>query len=98
MHPKWDRGGGQRRTDRSIAALRKSPVEPCAQIVDFGPVFGQPLSPSPHFRCGLGALEKIAVILGVTVRESFALAVRVKLLDCVGAGRVEQSEPRFGAA
>jgi len=76
-HPQGDRSGGQRYPDRSIAAWRKGPVERRAQIVDFAPVFGQPLSRRSHFRCGLGALEKIAVVLGVASRDPFAIAALV---------------------
>ena len=37
-------------------------------------------------------------MLGVAVRDLFALAALIELLDRVGAGRVEQPEPRFSAA
>ena len=76
-HPEGDRSGGQRHPDRRFAAGRKGPVERRAQIVDFAPVFGQPLDRRPHFRCGLGALEKIAVVLGVASRDPFALSAVV---------------------
>ena len=97
-HPEGDRGGGQRHPDRSIAAWRKGPVERRAQIVDFPSVIGQPFVRRPRRRFTLSALEKIAVVLGVAARDPFALAALVKLLDRVGAGGVEQPEPRSGAA
>ena len=81
-----------------IAARRKGPVERRAQIVDFPGVIGQPFARRPRRRFTFGALEKIAVVLGVAARDPFALAALVELLDRVGAGRVEQPEPRFGAA
>jgi hypothetical protein len=40
----------------------------------------------------------IAVILGVAVREPFALVARVEHLERIGACRVEQPEPGLGTA
>src|SRR5580704_5262306 len=59
---------------------------------------GQPLICGPRRRFTFRAFEKTAIVLGVAAGESFALAARTNLLDRVGAGRVEQPEPRFGAA
>jgi len=38
------------------------------------------------------------MVLGVAARDLVALGALIKLLDCVGAGSVEQPEPRFGLA
>ena len=38
------------------------------------------------------------IIFGVAARDTFAVAARIKLLDCIGASRVEQPEQRFRAA
>ena len=85
------RGGPRRRSapppiDPS-PAWRKGPVERSAEIVDFLGVVGQPFACRPRHRFVLGALEKIAVVLGVTASDLFALAALVELLDRVGTGR-----------
>src|SRR5580704_11700284 len=94
-HPEGDRSGGQRYPDRSIAAWRKGPVEHGTQIVDFPSIIGQPFVRRSRRRFTFGALEKITVVLSVASRDAFAIAALVQLLDRVGAGRVEQPEPRF---
>ena len=38
------------------------------------------------------------MVFGVASREGFALAALVEPLERVGAGRLEEPEPRFGAA
>jgi hypothetical protein len=59
---------------------------------------GQPFT--PRWRHGLvfRALETVAVVLGMAARDPFALAARIKLLELIGPGRIEQSKPRIGAA
>jgi hypothetical protein len=61
-------------------------------------VISQPLARRPRRTLSLSALEKIAVVFGVPTRDLFSLAAPVKLLDHIGAGRVEQTEPWTGAA
>src|SRR6202040_901962 len=92
VHPQRHRGGGQRDPDRSIATWQKGPVQRRAQIVDFGGIIREPFVRGPRRRFALGALEKIAVVLGVTAREPFALAAPRNLLNRVGTGGVKQPE------
>src|SRR6266566_3231158 len=68
-----DRRGGQRHSDRSIAAWREGPVERRAQIVDFRGVIREPFARRLRRRLSFGALEQMAVILGVVARKAFAL-------------------------
>src|SRR6266567_7171022 len=98
MHPEGDCGSGQRRPDRSIAAWRKGPVERCANVIDFPGVISQPFDRGPRCRLTLGALENVAIILGVAARDRVALSAPLNLLGRVSTGGLEQSEPWPSAA
>jgi hypothetical protein len=91
LHPQGYRRGSQRCADRRVTTRRKSPVERRPQIVDSASVIGQPLSGGPHLHLGFGPLEEVAVIFGVATRDCFQLAAFGKLLEAVGAHRVEQT-------
>src|SRR5947208_16667540 len=64
-HPEGNGCGGHGHPNGSIAAWREGPVERRAQIIDFRGVIREPFVRRPFRRLSLGALEKIAVILGV---------------------------------
>src|ERR1700721_2471973 len=91
-------GGCELRTDGCVTLRRKGPVERRANVVDFLSGVGQPSTwrwrHGPSFR----ASEEIAVVLGMAARDPFALVARIKLLEHIGPGRIEQPEPRPGAA
>src|ERR1700730_6839398 len=96
MHPERDCCGGQRRPDRSIAAWRKGPVERCANVIDFPGAISQPFDRGPRCRLTLGALENVAIILGVAARNMIALAALAELLERTGTGRAKEPKSRVG--
>jgi len=90
-HPKGYRSSRQCHPDRRVAARRKGPVECRKQIVDFRGVIRQPFFRRPRRRFTLGALEKVAIVLGVAVRDRFPLAAFGEPFKRIGAGCIKQT-------
>jgi len=74
-----------------VAGDEKDQSECCAHVV----ISGQNPPTIPPWVASLFRLplvRKDRGVLGVTAGDPFALVARVKLLDCIGAGRVEQPD------
>ena len=71
-------------------------MERRAQIVDLRDVIGQPFRRRPGLPFRFSALEKIAVVLGVAVRDRFPLAAFGEPFKRIGAGGFEQPQARLG--
>ena len=95
---KRHRGDRERNTEGRVALGSERPVECRAQVIELGPVRGEPFARRLRPPLSVSALKEIAVVLGVAPPEALDLTALGELLPGVCARRLEQAIPRDGAA
>ena len=78
-------------SDRRVTAWGESPSQRAAQVVEFGPVFGEPFGRGSRLDFRAGPLEQVAIIFRMTPRNALAFAVFDEFLKRVYPRRVEQT-------
>src|SRR5437773_1834280 len=66
MRPQGHGYRRQRYANADIAARREGPVKGRAHVADLGPVRGEPLGGWPRLEFGIGMLQEVSIVLGVT--------------------------------
>ena len=96
LQPQRHGGGGQRSAGRRVAVRGESPIERRAQIVELPRIIGAPFSDRPCLQLRFLARENRSRTYAAWWRATLARSPAfLELLQRVGAGRVEQPEPRF---